>query len=852
MEPPPPSSPRARTHSRLLQASANIQAVHKVPDKPEGSSPTSRGKRRAICVVNQDSPSLIRVSTTHLHAVYGGTMAFYTICLDIECESTVVIHLLIQNDRTRAVQLSTSRLCFTPETYAIPQAVGVQATDVTHDEISIVHRVFSQDERFDQLTVPPVHLTVYGNEAAYVWTFGGDAILQEVHANAFIKRRPQLVPNLHEVDREGQPRDVYFSSISCGENFTIAVSSQSCMAFAYGQGTDGELGNHACFSTKSAVPIPCDVFATSPSDRPAIVSLSCGKHHVAVATRAGQMFTWGSGRFGQLGHYNYLDFNVPKLVHFEKPDGHDDHSAIVITYVACGGFHTLAITDAQHVVAFGHNKAGQLGLGHRQMRLDQGWRSCVPTVIDSLVNYSIHQVAAGVHHSACISTHGDLFTWGCGVDGRLGHNSTTTLNAPTLVVAAKLLEVVPRMVRCGGRHTALISDSDALYTWGANDFGQLGLGDTKPRFTPALVSFPPTCCQVILQVSLGQFHSAAVNAHGDVWTWGYDVNGGLGMDSDGSIHLEPRQVSALAGYGAVQVHCGWSHTTVLTKRNHPIRRSALSNNQEESVKSIRSTKIKHAKRPQSAQPMHRQRPKPQDEAELLETTTPVAPPASLNAFRKRMQRVRPQSAHPGSRRRPNPPMRKEPETTRSPHPFLRKNQPPRRPQTARPSARSPWIDTPRKTPEESTPAKPSMYREIARTFVGKIVHHVVAKLSWKAAKKKQQSPTSTLFSKPPPVFPVTTPRQYNATSMPPPVLEPEEQDETTPASSSLLLSSPPSSKFKTKAARKVRPKSARVDRPVPLALQLEMDKEKKRTWHEDTVESVLKEAQCHRRRLWIR
>ncbi|CAK4081088.1 unnamed protein product [Aphanomyces euteiches] len=88
--------------------------------------------------------------------------------------------------------------------------------------------------------------------------------------------------------------------------------------------------------------------------------------------------------------------------------------------------------------------------------------------------------------------------------------------------------------------------------------------------------------------------------------------------------------------------------------------------------------------------------------------------------------------------------------------------------------------------------------------------------------------------------------------MPPPVLEPEEQDETTPASSSLLLSSPPSSKFKTKAARKVRPKSARVDRPVPLALQLEMDKEKKRTWHEDTVESVLKEAQCHRRRLWIR
>ncbi|RQM28332.1 hypothetical protein B5M09_009960 [Aphanomyces astaci] len=440
---PPP--PRGRVNSRLMQASANLQAVNKPFDDPSLRQPMSPSPTRqsptlkrkqpiyaappaastsntASCCAssttsfNDTGPVLVHVSKTHLHAVYGGTMGFYTIWLAVPCESTVVIHLLVQNDRTRSVRLSASRICFTPTTYGLPQAVGVQAVDVTRDDdICIQHRIFSQDERFDQLDVHPIHVTVFGNEAAFVWSFGGDAILQDVTTNTFARRTPLLIPGMKEPPAPSghdpstllvpspasssashPPRDVYFSSLACGENFTVVASSQSCVAFAFGQGTDGELGNHASFSTKTPCLLPSHLFAT-PQERPSI-----------VATRAGQLFTWGSGRFGQLGHCNYLDINAPKPVQFDKADTANAMlmDGTIVVSVACGGFHTLAITDVQHVLAFGHNKAGQLGFGHRQSRTEHGWRSCVPSRVESLVDHAIHQVAAGVHHSACISTHG--------------------------------------------------------------------------------------------------------------------------------------------------------------------------------------------------------------------------------------------------------------------------------------------------------------------------------------------------------------------------------------------------------------------------------------------------------------
>ncbi|OQR86460.1 E3 ubiquitin-protein ligase HERC2-like [Achlya hypogyna] len=873
-------SPRSRISSRLLQDAANLQASFRRRPSLSKSSASSDNnhedlpvyKRNAICMVPDLSlvgkelcasgaVGLVHVSKLHVQAIYGGSMGFYTLVLTTPCASPVVVHIMVQSDRARAVRITTARICFTPKTYHIPQAVGVYAVDVTRDNIAVVHRVYSQDERFDQAQVPSVQVAVFGNEASYVWSFGGDAMLLPEAAGG--NRKPRLVKGFAEAARAAAPPppslpasssdeendatkqtldllqvledpDIYFSSLGCGDNFTVVVSSQSCLAFVYGHAATGALGERTSASTKQPTLLPTSIFA-SVHEKPAIAALSCGQHHIAVITRAGLLFTWGSGRFGQLGHRSYLDVQHPKHVELDALVLHkdrclrgEDAARVVVKSVACGGQHTLVITDLQQVVSFGHNKAGQLGLGHRNCRTESGWRSCIPTVIATLTMHSVHQVAAGLHHSACITTQGELYTWGCGVDGRLGLNSSTTKVTPTIVHGIKALDIVPKMVRCGGRHTCIVTSSDELYTWGANDFGQLGLGDTRPRTTPTLVTFP--VLMRVLDVSLGQFHSAAVTISGDVFTWGYDVNGGLGVPDAIDIQTKPVMLQAFVGLCAVQVQCGWSHTTVLTRRRAPTKKSGLSpspkplSTRDSSVLEALQNIVQHQipSRPQSARP-YQPTPRQLELAKAKESTA---------EFRERMLRLRPQSARVAGSPLPRDPL--------LPRPALRKAS--------------------GKTPRPATaPPKRAGKRPAPRST---LQPHEVPR------RPQSAHPRRTVFAKQPtPRFPPPmTPRELkhmtravlNELEQLTPAEDSDSEDNQESAGAckwSFLTACPVTTvETKPKTPRR-RPKTAVARKPKSQPLALQLDKAKLRgRWHVEPIESVLKEKQRTKEhtRLWLR
>ncbi|OQR81723.1 hypothetical protein THRCLA_11473 [Thraustotheca clavata] len=867
-------SPRGPLSSRLLQYSAHIQASFKyqsINDEiiDNNITPpiltTPNPKRKAICITppvkknkepNEDTPVLVNVSKLQVQAIYGGSLGFYTIVLTTQCSSAVVVHLMIQSDRSRAVRITTSRICFTPKTYHIPQVVGVHAVDITHDTVSVVHRVYSQDERFDQAIVPSVQVNVMGNEASYVWSFGGDPVLHQQQSSSGVSMAtPYLVTGfaaacqqpigtgevqstmLNVIKHLREDQDIYFSSLGCGDNFTVAVSSQSCLTYVFGQGTMGTIGDHSCASTKTPLLLNPSIFAT-PQEKPAIVSLSCGQHHVAVISRGGHVFTWGSGRLGQLGHKNYLDLQHPKRIQLDPPEKQLREAAdavIVAKYVACGGQHTLVITDLQQVLAFGNNKAGQLGLGHRNCRTESGWRSCVPTVISSLAMYSVHQVAAGLHHSACITTQGELYTWGCGIDGRLGNNSSTAQDIPTVVYGLKTLGVVPKVVRCGGRHTCILTSTDELYTWGANDFGQLGLGHTRQRTTPALVSFPKP--SRILDVSLGQFHSAAVAATGDVYTWGYDVNGGLGLPDTLGIQSSPVLVPAFTGLEAVQIQCGWSHTTVLTRRKTaakkviipekpiklPLKQRAITG--ESGVNLFQTLQAlamcQNPSRPKSARPYHRT-PRPVESEKVRR---------SVQAFHDRMARVRPQSAR----------SYKPPQLTKlAPKPPKKAIRKSSRPSTA---------------PLKTTPRSPSANRD-----ANKSVRPLV--------KRPQSARGSSIFRKqctprfPPPMTPrelktMTHTVLHQLEQLTPnddeKVVDNNNNEATTSRWTFLTDCAIPAmdETSRTKKTPKQRPRSAscRVHRPSSVVLDQIGLRSK---WKEKPIESVLKAKQYRDQpRLWL-
>eukprot|EP00959_Pyramimonas_sp_CCMP1952_P322706 6752760-Pyramimonas_sp.AAC.1 len=97
-----------------------------------------------------------------------------------------------------------------------------------------------------------------------------------------------------------------------------------------------------------------------------------------------------------------------------------------------------------------------------------------PAPVVGLAGLDCRQVAAGMSHSAAVTAGGDLYTWGWNVAGQLGTNGSSVEVVPQLVADAPLDGTVTG-VSCGSRHTAATTADGAVWAWGWNKYGQLGV-----------------------------------------------------------------------------------------------------------------------------------------------------------------------------------------------------------------------------------------------------------------------------------------------------------------------------------------------------------------------------------------
>ncbi|XP_052538672.1 probable E3 ubiquitin-protein ligase HERC4 [Tympanuchus pallidicinctus] len=179
-------------------------------------------------------------------------------------------------------------------------------------------------------------------------------------------------------------------------------------------------------------------------------------------------------------------------------------------------------------------------------------------LVKELGNHNIVQIACGDHHSMALSTGGHLFTWGLNSHGQLGVGSQDPLiTKPQLV---KGLQGIPiAQIAAGGAHSVVVSLSGAVYSWGKNDFGQLGLGHTEDRDCPSYVEALEHWKAVF--ISCGADHNAVLSKDGLVYTFGAGGAGQLGHNSTRN-ELTPRVVAELWGARVSQVACGRQHTLV--------------------------------------------------------------------------------------------------------------------------------------------------------------------------------------------------------------------------------------------------------------------------------------------------
>jgi RCC1 and BTB domain-containing protein len=183
-----------------------------------------------------------------------------------------------------------------------------------------------------------------------------------------------------------------------------------------------------------------------------------------------------------------------------------------------------------------------------------------PKLLERLAGKRMVQLSACGFHTGCLTDVGELYTWGEGKFGRLGHGAERNCHAPRLVET--LLGKKPRQVSCGGFHTAVVTEDGHLYTFGGGEHGQLGHGDRVNKVKPTLVQALEGI--FVSQITCGWSHSVALTSKGHVYTWGNGDHGKLGHGSGRKVSV-PNMVEKLKDYRVVRVASYNEHTAALVE-----------------------------------------------------------------------------------------------------------------------------------------------------------------------------------------------------------------------------------------------------------------------------------------------
>ncbi|XP_044508522.1 ultraviolet-B receptor UVR8-like isoform X2 [Mangifera indica] len=231
-----------------------------------------------------------------------------------------------------------------------------------------------------------------------------------------------------------------------------------------------------------------------------IVTVAAGGRHTLALSDIGQVWGWGYGGEGQLGLGSRMRMvsSPHPIPCIESSSNMKDRSTAFsrgsmssegpgfrvpgnyVKAIACGGRHSAVITDAGALLTFGWGLYGQCGQGSMDDELS-------PVCVSSLLGSQIEGVAAGLWHTVCISDGGDVYTFGGNQFGQLGTGGDQAETLPRLLDAPSLKNFHAKIVSCGARHSAMITGDGKVFCWGWNKYGQLGLGDVIDRNIPSQV-----------------------------------------------------------------------------------------------------------------------------------------------------------------------------------------------------------------------------------------------------------------------------------------------------------------------------------------------------------------------------
>ncbi|XP_072210320.1 X-linked retinitis pigmentosa GTPase regulator [Excalfactoria chinensis] len=167
-------------------------------------------------------------------------------------------------------------------------------------------------------------------------------------------------------------------------------------------------------------------------------------------------------------------------------------------------------------------------------------------------------ISCGDEHTAVVTGNGKLYMFGSNNWGQLGLGSKNAVHRPTCIKALKPEKT--KLAVCGRNHTLVYTEEGNVYAAGGNSEGQLGLGDTEERTTFHLISFF-TNQHKIKQLAAGACTSAAVTENGQLFVWGDNSEGQIGLADKTCVSI-PCQVDV--GKPVSSISCGYYHSAFIT------------------------------------------------------------------------------------------------------------------------------------------------------------------------------------------------------------------------------------------------------------------------------------------------
>jgi E3 ubiquitin-protein ligase HERC4 len=269
--------------------------------------------------------------------------------------------------------------------------------------------------------------------------------------------------------------------------------------------------------------------------------------HSLALTEDGEVWSWGSNKYGQLGTGDYELFS-------STPVEIIDLRVETISDIFAGGDakrgFSFAITESGECYGWGLNSNSQLGLGHND-------NVSTPCLLSSLP--PLKTMALGNNHVIAVTTDDRVFSWGSNLHGQLGTDEMGSYEDPPREILS-LRGVGIRSVVCGDQFSLGLSRDGRVFSWGIG--GPLGHGDYEYRTFPKQIM--TLCDKRIIKLGVGYFRVMALTDENRIYAWGSNKYCMSGFSVEEAYVDTPQEVSTLSPYNVTDIAVGSHHTFILS------------------------------------------------------------------------------------------------------------------------------------------------------------------------------------------------------------------------------------------------------------------------------------------------